>query len=86
MVNLYHDSMPQSPDAIVWPNAQAHAELDDATLDWAIAEGYMLCRAPRNLRRLRVPGGRLHPKCVRHPDEGFAHEQVLEMIESLASR
>ena len=49
MVNLYHDSMPQSPDAIVWPNARAHAELDDATLDWAIAEGYMLCGNPEEV-------------------------------------
>ena len=83
MVNLYHDSMPQSPDAIVWPNARAHAELDDATLDWAIAEGYMLCGNPEEvceqLQAYQDVG------CTQvtfgTPDEGFAHEQVLEMIE-----
>ena len=43
MVNLYHDTMPKSPDAIVWPNARESEPLTDEILDFAIEGGYMLC-------------------------------------------
>lgn len=48
MVNLYHDTMPKSPDAITWPNAPVvlkdvvgGGDADDV-LDELIAGGYML--------------------------------------------
>ncbi|MCJ7671156.1 MAG: LLM class flavin-dependent oxidoreductase [Acidimicrobiia bacterium] len=51
MVNLYHDTMPKSPDAIVWPNApiqlrELGASDPEALLDEMIAGGYMMVGNP----------------------------------------
>jgi hypothetical protein len=51
MVNLYHDTMPKSPDAIVWPNPpirlrELGAGDPEALLDEMIAGGYMLVGSP----------------------------------------
>lgn len=55
MVNLYHDTMPKSPDAITWP-APPLAMLDmigqgdpDEFLDQMIAGGYMLVGNPEEV-------------------------------------
>ena len=54
MVNLYHDTMPRSPDAIVWPNAPIKlrdiAGPDpDAFLDMLIKGGYMAVGEPEEV-------------------------------------
>ncbi len=83
MVNMYHDSMPKSPDAVVWPNAPQRFELDDATLDMAIAGGYMLCGNPEEVCEQVVAYQEVgcDQVCFGTPDEGYTHEQTLEMIE-----
>jgi alkanesulfonate monooxygenase SsuD/methylene tetrahydromethanopterin reductase-like flavin-dependent oxidoreductase (luciferase family) len=54
MVNMYHDTMPKSPDAITWPNTpmSLHDIVQDPNvdanelLDGIIDAGYMLCGTP----------------------------------------
>ncbi len=83
MVNLYHDSMPQSPNAVVWPNSPDRFELDDETLDFAINEGYMLCGNPEEVcEQVKAYEDVGCDQVVfGTPDEGYTHDQVLEMIE-----
>ena len=51
MVNLYHDTMPKSPDARVWPTPPASLgmQMTDEILDYAIANGYMMCGNPEEV-------------------------------------
>lgn len=57
MVNLYHDTMPKSTDAITWPQApllmkdvaKSMGLSDDEFLDQMIAGGYMLCGNPEEV-------------------------------------
>jgi alkanesulfonate monooxygenase SsuD/methylene tetrahydromethanopterin reductase-like flavin-dependent oxidoreductase (luciferase family) len=83
MVNLYHDTMPKSPDAIVWPQPPAKREWTDEMLDWAIQGGYMLCGNPEEvceqLKAYQDVG--CDQVAFGVPDEGFQHDEVLEMIE-----
>jgi alkanesulfonate monooxygenase SsuD/methylene tetrahydromethanopterin reductase-like flavin-dependent oxidoreductase (luciferase family) len=55
MVNLYHDTMPKSPDAITWPNPPLRL-LDmvgdgdpDELLDELIAGGFMMVGTPEEV-------------------------------------
>ena len=83
MVNLYHDSMPQSPDAIVWPNPPRRFPLDDEALDYAIGAGFMLCGNPEEVcgqvQAYQDVG--CDQVCFGTPDEGYTHDQTIEMIE-----
>lgn len=83
MVNLYHDSMPKSPDAIVWPNAPQRFELSDELLDKAIQGGYLLCGNPEEVCEQVVAYQEVgcDQVCFGTPDEGYTHAQTLEMIE-----
>ena len=51
MVNLYHDTMPKSPDAHVWPTPPPTYgfELSDEMLDELIKGGYLLCGNPEEV-------------------------------------
>jgi alkanesulfonate monooxygenase SsuD/methylene tetrahydromethanopterin reductase-like flavin-dependent oxidoreductase (luciferase family) len=55
MVNLYHDTMPKSPDAITWPNApillkdRIGGGDPDEFLDELIRGGFMLCGNPEEV-------------------------------------
>jgi len=55
MVNMYHDTMPKSPDAITWPNAPVvlrdlvGAGDPDAFLDTLIEGGYMMVGNPEEV-------------------------------------
>jgi alkanesulfonate monooxygenase SsuD/methylene tetrahydromethanopterin reductase-like flavin-dependent oxidoreductase (luciferase family) len=84
MVNLYHDSMPKSPDAIVWPNPTNRFELDDDMLDYAIKEGYLLCGNPEEVCEQVVAYQNVGCDQVVFgvPDEGYTHDQTIEMIET----
>ena len=83
MVNLYHDSMPKSPDAVVWPNAVQRYAMDDETLDMAIKGGFMLCGNPEEVCEQVVAYQDVgcDQVCFGTPDEGYTHDQTLEMIE-----
>lgn len=83
MVNLYHDTMPKSPDAITWPTPPAKRAWTDEMLDWAIDGGYMLCGTPEDVcEQLQAYQGVGCDQVVFGvPDEGFQHEEVLEMLE-----
>ncbi len=83
MVNLYHDTMPKSPDAIVWPHPPRTVEWSDEILDMAIDGGYMLCGNPEEVceQVTRYQEVGCDQLVFGTPDEGFSHEQTLEMIE-----
>jgi alkanesulfonate monooxygenase SsuD/methylene tetrahydromethanopterin reductase-like flavin-dependent oxidoreductase (luciferase family) len=55
MVNLYHDTMPKSPDAITWPDPPAvlrdvvGSGDPDLVLDELIAGGYMMVGSPEEV-------------------------------------
>lgn len=88
MVNLYHDTMPKSPDAVVWPSPPRSVEWTDEILDMAIEGGYMLCGNPdevcEQLARYQDVG--CDQVVFGVPDEGYTHEQTLEMIETFGDR
>jgi alkanesulfonate monooxygenase SsuD/methylene tetrahydromethanopterin reductase-like flavin-dependent oxidoreductase (luciferase family) len=89
MVNLYHDTMPKSPDAITWPEAPVRlrdiAGSDpDAFLDELIAGGYMMVGTPDEvsgqLESYKSVG--CDQLCISlpsdlHPDENY---EILELF------
>ena len=83
MVNLYHDTMPQSPDAVVWPNPPIRPDMTDELLDELIGMGYMLCGNPEEVAEQLVAYQEVgcDQLVFGTPDEGSTHEEVLEMIE-----
>ena len=79
MVNLYHDTMPKSQDAITWPSTPMSlrdlaAGDEEALLDGLIEGGYMLCGTPDEVsEQIAALGRRRHgPARVRPPDRGHA--------------
>ncbi|GIT46203.1 MAG: hypothetical protein Ct9H300mP12_07880 [Acidimicrobiales bacterium] len=82
MVNMYHDTMPKSPDAMCGrtpPSIRAGPmSFGHGHRGWLHA-----VRQPRGgLRAGRaLPGGGLRPGCLRPPHRGLTHDQTLEMIE-----
>ena len=88
MVNLYHDTMPKSPDAVVWPNPPIRPDMDDEMLDFLIAEGYMLCGNPEEVAEQLVAYQDVgcDQLVFGTPDEGCTHEEVLEMLEVFGDR
>lgn len=85
MVNLYHDTMPKSPDAITWPSApiSASVEWTDEILDMVIEGGYMLCGSPEEVCEQLAAYQNVGCDQVVFglPVEGMEHEEILEMIE-----
>ena len=87
MVNLYHDTMPKSPDAITWPERADRLQArrwTDELLDELIEGGYMLLRHARRGVRAdrRVPATSAGPARVRPARRGHAtHDEILEMLE-----
>ena len=83
MVNMYHDSMPKSPDAVVWPNVRESYVFDDEMLDMAIKGGFMLCGNPEEVCEQVVAYQDVgcDQVCFGTPDEGYTHDQTMEMIE-----
>lgn len=82
LLHIYHSTMPAAPDAIYWPDRPRGIQSEEE-LDWAIAEGYLLCGTPEEvceqLTRYQEVGTDQLVFAV--PNEGFEHEEVLEMIE-----
>ena len=85
MVNLYHDTMPKSPDGVTWPDPPASTliEWTDEMLDMIIEAGYMLCGNPEEvseqLQAYQSVG--CDQVVFGLPVEGMQHEEVQEMLE-----
>jgi len=82
MVTLYHSTMPKMPGAITWPDTPRGLRSEDE-LDWAIENGYLLCGTPEQvldqIDKYQAVG--CDQLVFGIPNEGFRHEEVLEMIE-----
>ncbi len=87
MVNMYHDTMPQSMDAIVWPNPpftirDIAGNDPEAMLDTLIAGGYMLCGTPdevaEQVTKYQTVGC---DQLVFGLPASFEHDEVFEMLE-----
>ncbi len=87
MVNMYHDTMPPQKHAVMWPNPP-HRIPDEATLDFLIESGYLLCGDPddvnEQIEKYQQVG--CDQLVFGIPNEGFEHEEVLEMIELFGSK
>jgi alkanesulfonate monooxygenase SsuD/methylene tetrahydromethanopterin reductase-like flavin-dependent oxidoreductase (luciferase family) len=83
MVNLYHDTMPKSPDAITWPNPPVRPEWSEELLDHLIEGGYMLCGTPDEVceQVVRYQSVGCDQVVFGLPGEGIEHEEILEMLE-----
>ena len=87
MVNMYHDTMPPQKHAVHWPNAP-FAIPDEATLDFLIEAGYLLCGNPDQVNEqiAKYQDVGCDQLVFGIPNEGFEHEEVLEMIELFGSK
>ncbi len=83
MVNLYHDTMPKSPDAITWPQAPVDPGWTEEILDMAIEGGYMLCGNPEEVAAQVEAYQSVGCDQVVFglPGEGLEHDEILEVIE-----
>jgi alkanesulfonate monooxygenase SsuD/methylene tetrahydromethanopterin reductase-like flavin-dependent oxidoreductase (luciferase family) len=83
MVNLYHDTMPKSPDARTWPTPPAPIPWTEELLDQAIAGGYLLCGTPDEVceQVMRYQDVGCDQVVFGLPGEGMEHEEVLEQLE-----
>jgi alkanesulfonate monooxygenase SsuD/methylene tetrahydromethanopterin reductase-like flavin-dependent oxidoreductase (luciferase family) len=87
MVCLYHDTMPKKDGAPTWPQAPVNVS-DDATLDWLIEQGYLLCGTPDEVAEqiARYQDVGCDQLVFGLPNEGFEHEEILECIELFGSK
>ena len=83
MVNLYHDTMPKSPDAITWPQAPIQVPWTDELLDQLIEGGHMLCGTPEEVceQVVRYQDVGCDQVVFGMPGEGMEHDEILEMLE-----
>ena len=88
MVNLYHDTMPKSQDAITWPSTplslrDVAAGDTDALLDGLIEAGYMLLGTPEDVSEQIANWGDvgMDQLVFGLPIEGMHHEEVLACLE-----
>ena len=91
MVNMYHDTMPKSQDAIVWPNSpitlhdivQDPSVDADELLDGIIKAGYMLCGTPDEVSEQIAAWGDVGMDQLTFglPIEGMYHEEILATLE-----
>ncbi|MCP4434875.1 MAG: LLM class flavin-dependent oxidoreductase [Actinomycetia bacterium] len=82
MVTLYHSTMPKMPGAVTWPGRPMGLQ-NEAELDWAIEEGYLMCGTPEQVLEQIAKYQEVGTDQLVFgiPNEGFEHEEVLEMIE-----
>jgi alkanesulfonate monooxygenase SsuD/methylene tetrahydromethanopterin reductase-like flavin-dependent oxidoreductase (luciferase family) len=87
MVNMYHDTMPPQKNAVYWPNPP-HRIPDEATLDTLIEAGYLLCGTPdevnEQIEKYQAVG--CDQLVFGIPNEGFEHDEVLEMLELFGTK
>jgi alkanesulfonate monooxygenase SsuD/methylene tetrahydromethanopterin reductase-like flavin-dependent oxidoreductase (luciferase family) len=88
MVNLYHDTMPKSPDAITWPNAPMRL-MDlvgggdpNELLDQMIAGGFMMVGNPEEVsEQLESYKSVGCDQLVFGLPQDLYHDEILELIE-----
>ena len=87
MVNLYHSTMPPQPGAVKWPG-RPRAIRNEEELDFAIEAGYLLCGNPdqvlEQIAKYQEVG--TDQLVFGIPNEGFEHDEVIEMIELFGSK
>ena len=92
MVNMYHDTMPQSMDAIVWPSPgivvrEIAGNDPEAFLDSLIEGGYMLCGTPdevsEQITKYQSVGC---DQLVFGLPSAMEHDEVLEMLEVFGTK
>jgi alkanesulfonate monooxygenase SsuD/methylene tetrahydromethanopterin reductase-like flavin-dependent oxidoreductase (luciferase family) len=83
MVNLYHDTMPKSPDARTWPTPPIEMPWTEELLDQLIEGGYLLCGTPDEVCEQVARYGEVGCDQVVFglPGEGMTHDEILEMLE-----
>lgn len=88
MVNLYHDTMPKSQDAITWPSPpislrDASAGDPDSLIDALIDAGHMLVGTPDEVSEQIANWGDvgMDQLVFGLPIEGMYHEEVLACLE-----
>jgi hypothetical protein len=88
MVNLYHDTMPKSPDARTWPEAPIALPWTEELLDQLIAGGYMLCGTPDEVceQVVRYQDVGCDQVVFGLPGEGMEHEEIFEMLELFGTK
>ncbi len=88
MVTMYHDTMPKMEGRGHLARAPRTASPTRAAFDWAIDAGYLLCGNPEEvneqIERYQEVG--TDQLVFGIPNEGFEHEEVLEMIELFGSK
>ena len=87
MVALYHDTMPERPNSVRWPNPPFQIP-DEATLDHLIANGYLLCGDPDDVceQVARFEHIDIDQLVFGVPAEGLTDDEQLEMIEVFGDR
>jgi len=87
LVNMYHDTMPPQKGAVKWPGTP-FAIPDEATLDMLIEKGYLLCGSPEEVNEqiAKYQDVGCDQLVFGIPNEGFEHEEVLEMIELFGTK
>ena len=83
LVNLYHDTMPKSADAITWPEPTIDLSAGgDELLDQLIAGGYMLVGTPDEVvEQVKAYHEVGCDQLVFGVNDGMTHEENLEMLE-----
>ena len=88
MVNLYHDTMPKSMDAITWPSTPISlrdiaAGDTDALLDGLIEAGFMLLGTPEDVCEQIARWGDvgMDQLVFGLPIEGMHHDEILATLE-----
>ncbi len=87
MVNLYHSTMPKQKGAVIWPDPPPPIS-DEATLDYLIEKGYLLCGNPDEVNEqiTKYQDVGCDQLVFGIPNEGFEHDEVLEMIELFGTK
>jgi alkanesulfonate monooxygenase SsuD/methylene tetrahydromethanopterin reductase-like flavin-dependent oxidoreductase (luciferase family) len=82
MVALYHDTLPERPNSVRWPNPPFQIP-DEATLDHLLENGYFLCGDPDDIcaQVSRFDHIDIDQLAFGVPAEGLHPDEQLEMIE-----
>lgn len=82
MVALYHSTMPPQKNGVTWPD-RPRAIRSEEELDYAIDNGYLLCGTPEQVLEQIAKYAEVGTDQLVFgiPNEGFEHDEVIEMIE-----
>lgn len=82
MVTMYHSTMPKMEGAVTWPERPRGLK-NEEELDFAIEHGYLMCGTPEQVLEQIAKYQEVGTDQLVFglPNEGFEHEEVLEMIE-----